>query len=254
MRTSKVIRSFGITLGIIAGTATAAGAVTGGGFPLVARSEPVRSTTTTAKVATEPASTTSTTVAKPVEPSTSTTRVEPSSTRTAAPPREAATPSTTRPPEPTSIRLAESSSTTTGPRPSEPTAPATTRPEPKPTTTAAHPTEPKPTSTTTKPAEPTTTATEVHTAPTLSLSCIRRVDGGRTQVVCEWSGALPVGATHYLLLRSAQQGRVLLTSPDAHRFVDTTLEAGVTYGYAVVAVGDGTGPTLAHSNPISIVG
>ena len=55
-----------------------------------------------------------------------------------------------------------------------------------------------------------------------------------------------------MLLRSIPgEGRVLLSSPTANSFVDTTAKAGIAYTYLVVAVA-GSGPTLAHSNPVSI--
>jgi len=238
MHATKIIRSLGITVGIVAGTAAAASAATGGGFipSLPFHSEPT--TTTVPKL--EPTTTTITTVKKP-EPAPTTTikRVEPAPT------------TTVKKPEPTTtVKAPEPAPTTTVKKP-EP-APTTTvkKPEPAPTTTVKR-VEP---TTTVKPTEPTTTTTakpEVHTAATVELACHGELVDGHRVVTCEWRGELVPGA-RFLLLRAQQggQGRVLLQSVDAHRFVDTTAEQGASYLYTVVEVVGSATSTAAHSNQV----
>ena len=78
-------------------------------------------------------------------------------------------------------------------------------------------------------------------------------EGHRT-VICEWHGDLPTGG-RFLLLRGQQgaaNGRVLLQSVDAHRFVDTTPEQGVAYLYTVIVMSDGSTAVQAHSNQVLV--
>ena len=224
-RLTKVVRTVGITVGIVAGSASAASAVNGGSFVPSFLSEP---TTTAAPLV----ATTTPKITKAPEP-TPTTTAAPTTTKALEP-----TPTTTKAPEPTP--------TTKAP------APTTKAPEPT-TAKALEPT----TTPTTKAPEPTTTtkAPEVHTPESLQLSCQRKTDGDRVGVTCSWTGDLPAGGTTFMLLRGGGGvGRVLVSGPNAHSFIDSTIQPGVAYSYTAVVPGAPGSPTLAHGNQVSIMG
>ena len=220
-RLTKVVRTVGITVGIVAGSASAASAVNGGSFVPSFLSEP---TTTAAPLV----ATTTPKITKAPEP-TPTTTAAPTTTKALEP-----TPTTAKALEPT---------------------PTTTKAlEPTPTTAKAL----EPTTTpTTKAPEPTTTtkAPEVHTPESLQLSCQRKTDGDRVGVTCSWTGDLPAGGTTFMLLRGGGGvGRVLVSGPNAHSFIDSTIQPGVAYSYTAVVPGAPGSPTLAHGNQVSIMG
>ncbi len=234
-RLTKVVRTVGITVGIVAGSASAASAVNGGSFVPSFLSEP---TTTAAPLV----ATTTPKITKAPEP-TPTTTAAPTTTKALEP-----TPTTAKALEPTPT-------TTKAPEPTPTTkAPAPTTKAPEPTTAKAL----EPTTTpTTKAPEPTTTtkAPEVHTPESLQLSCQRKTDGDRVGVTCSWTGDLPAGGTTFMLLRGGGGvGRVLVSGPNAHSFIDSTIQPGVAYSYTAVVPGAPGSPTLAHSNQVSIMG
>ena len=242
MNINKIVRTFGITAGIAVGTATAAAAASGGGFPGFesGRREVAPATTTTVRVRTEPAPTTTTTTTR-----TTPRRPEPTPTTIVKPAEPTTVPVVVVPvvepivqpaiqpiAEPTTT-IAKRSEPTTIPKPPEPTREPTPEPTPTPTTVHA---EPKP---------------ETPTPASIELNCTKSTEGTPT-VTCNWSGALPQGATKFMLLRSKQgEGRVLVAGADVHSFTDTTMTPGVAYNYLVVATA-GSGPTLGHSNPVAI--
>ena len=234
-RLTKVVRTVGITVGIVAGSASAASAVNGGSFVPSFLSEP---TTTAAPLV----ATTTPKITKAPEP-TPTTTAAPTTTKALEPTPTTAkalepTPTTTKAPEPTPTTKAS--------------APTTKAPEPT-TAKALEPT----TTPTTKAPEPTTTtkAPEVHTPESLQLSCERKTDGDRVGVTCSWTGDLPAGGTTFMLLRGGGGvGRVLVSGPNAHSFIDSTIQPGVAYSYTAVVPGAPGSPTLAHSNQVSIMG
>ena len=234
-RLTKVVRTVGITVGIVAGSASAASAVNGGSFVPSFLSEP---TTTAAPLV----ATTTPKITKAPEP-TPTTTAAPTTTKALEP-----TPTTAKALEPTPT-------TTKAPEPTPTTkAPAPTTKAPEPTTAKAL----EPTTTpTTKAPEPTTTtkAPEVHTPESLQLSCQRKTDGDRVGVTCSWTGDLPAGGTTFMLLRGGGGvGRVLVSGPNAHSFIDSTIQPGVAYSYTAVVPGAPGSPTLAHGNQVSIMG
>ena len=137
-RLTKVVRTVGITVGIVAGSASAASAVNGGSFVPSFLSEP---TTTAAPLV----ATTTPKITKALEPTPTTAKaLEP-------------TPTTTKAPEPTPTTKA-SAPTTKAP---EPTTAKALEPTTTPTTKAPEPTN-------------TTKAPEVHTPESLQLSCERK--------------------------------------------------------------------------------
>ena len=234
-RLTKVVRTVGITVGIVAGSASAASAVNGGSFVPSFLSEP---TTTAAPLV----ATTTPKITKAPEP-TPTTTAAPTTTKALEP-----TPTTAKAlePTPTTTKALEPTPTTKAP------APTTKAPEPT-TAKALEPT----TTPTTKAPEPTTTtkAPEVHTPESLQLSCERKTDGDRVGVTCSWTGDLPAGGTTFMLLRGGGGvGRVLVSGPNAHSFIDSTIQPGVAYSYTAVVPGAPGSPTLAHSNQVSIMG
>ena len=82
----------------------------------------------------------------------------------------------------------------------------------------------------------------------LSISCERAQNPNR--IYCHWTASTSADHDKYVLLRitsSNDPGRVLLQSPDALAFGDTTVTGGVGYGYRVISLrSDGT--VEAHSN------
>jgi outer membrane biosynthesis protein TonB len=245
-RLAKVVRTVGITLGIVAGSASAASAVNSGSFVPSFLSEPT--TTAAPSVAT-----TTPKLTKAPEPTPTTKAPAPTTTRASEPTTAKAlepTPTTTKAPQPTPTTAKELEPTPTTTKAPEPTptrkapAPTTTR-APEPTTAKA----PEPTTT------PTTNAPEVHTPESLQLSCERKTDGDRVGVTCSWTGDLPTGGSTFMLLRGGGGvGRVLVSGPNAHSFIDSTIQPGVAYSYTAVIPGAPGSPTLAHSNQVLITG
>ena len=254
-RLTKVVRTVGITVGIVAGSASAASAVNGGSFVPSFLSEP---TTTTAPLV----ATTTPKITKAPEP-TPTTTAAPTTTKALEP-----TPTTAKALEPTPTTTKALEPTPTTAKALEPTPTTTKAPEPTPTTKAPAPTTKAPEPTTAKALEPTTTPTtkapepttttkapEVHTPESLQLSCQRKTDGDRVGVTCSWTGDLPAGGTTFMLLRGGGGvGRVLVSGPNAHSFIDSTIQPGVAYSYTAVVPGAPGSPTLAHGNQVSIMG
>jgi hypothetical protein len=134
---------------------------------------------------------------------------------------------------------------TTAPKPTggdhhEPVTTTTTRPlkhdEPASTTTT----------TTVPPAR-----TESSNPESISLSCVPAHDAAR--VTCTWTKSTNADHARYALLRTATgaPGRVLLQSPDALTFTDSSVAAGGTYGYRVISLrADGT--VDSHSNLVTV--
>lgn len=101
----------------------------------------------------------------------------------------------------------------------------------------------------------TTTAPPVHTESSnpesISLSCVPAADAAR--VTCTWTKSTNADHAGYALLRTAPgaAGRVVLQSPDAVAFTDSSVAAGGTYGYRVISLrADGT--VESHSNLVTV--
>lgn len=247
MHTTKFIRGMAITVGIVAGTTTAAGALAGGGIdssPTVTVKHPPVPTTVTQYFIGP-----STTAPLPhLDGSNPVLHVTVTTSTTLPPLHIAIDPAIT-------VKVAESTTTI------KHIEPVPTSPKPVETPTIVKPTEPSSTTVattvatsvvTTEPT-PTTVATRPETpAPAnLRLDCGKAASG---TVTCGWSGGLPVGATHFMLLRTSPgQNRMLLSSASATSYTDSTAKVGVAYVYLVVAMPD-SGSSLGHSNQVSIVG
>ena len=241
MHTTKFIRGMAITVGIVAGTTTAAGALAGGGID----------------------SSPTVTVKQPPVPTTVTQYFIGPSTTAPLPHLDGSNPilhvTVTSEPTPTTVKAAESTTTI------KHIEPVPTAPKPVETPTTVKPTEPSPTPVATTVATPVTTAvvtsvptpTTVATRPETPTPANLRLDCGKAAsgaVTCRWSGGLPVGATHFMLLRTSPgQNRMLLSSASATSYTDSTAKVGVAYVYLVVAMPD-SGSSLGHSNQVSIVG
>jgi hypothetical protein len=79
----------------------------------------------------------------------------------------------------------------------------------------------------------------------LSIHCERSPDPAR--ISCSWTASTDAAHARYVLLRVGDaHGRVLVDSPDALSFTDTTVSAGVTYGYRVDSL-RADGSVAAHS-------
>ena len=113
--------------------------------------------------------------------------------------------------------------------------------------------EQSPTATTLHPTPPTTVVHEEHpTAETIRLSCTAGRDP--QSVTCTWTHSADPSVVRYLLLRTADgssQGRVLQNTADGTHFVDTTVTAGTTFRYMVVAT-RADGSTADHSNRVPV--
>ena len=106
--------------------------------------------------------------------------------------------------------------------------------------------------------EPTTTTTEHHgdgdnnNPESLSIACERATNPNR--IICHWTASSSSAHTKYVLLRITSlndPGRVL-QSEDALAFTDTTVTAGVGYGYRVISL-RGDGSVESHSNIATIM-
>ena len=104
--------------------------------------------------------------------------------------------------------------------------------------------------TTTVPQE--TPTTEHHNPESISLHCEASPDA--VTISCSWNASTNPDHTKYLLLRiqdNDTKGRVVMQSEDALSFTDSTVQAGVGYGYRVVSL-RADGSTETHSNMFTI--
>ena len=103
--------------------------------------------------------------------------------------------------------------------------------------------------------EPTTTTTphdgDSNNPQSLSIECTHEPN----QISCHWTPSTSADHAKYVLLRITRvdgPGVVLLQSEDALEFVDTSVTAGVGYGYRVISLrSDGT--VESHSNVFTIM-
>jgi hypothetical protein len=189
----------------------------------------------------------------------------PATTSTTAPAGEGHGPESTTPTQPPAGGGHETGTATPPPPPGggdhgpQP-APTTTTTAPRPpggehhepvTTTTSRPVQgdgPAPTTTTTAPPP---AHTESSNPESISLSCLPAADAAR--VTCTWTKSAGADHATYALLRTTTgaPGRVVLQSPDAVTFADSSVAAGATYGYRVISLRpDGT--VESHSNLVTV--
>ena len=160
--------------------------------------------------------------------------------------------------------------TTTSAAAAEPAVGPAPEPRPEPTTAHPRPTEPATTAAPTPgggtaggtvhvdagAVEPTTTVKRDDRTPaTLQLSCHMVPRPTRPSVACSWSGETPAGADNLKVLRSdGQVGRVRLSTGDTslRAWTDDDAGSGKHFNYVIVFMNGDSGPTIAHTNAVTI--